>query len=240
MSSLRCLGWHGSRRAKAQQNPPGKASQTGDIFGTAAGREVSYIDLFVNTDITLMATSTSEASQQHWVVSFLPLRTLANAQSLAHRYREVDGFRFYVHERFGLLLPAVLAIALISIACAIGVVVYLADHHSLLALVGILLLPVVLAGSFLVQAYVFFAWIEGRALAHELRMRHRPPPGASARWLMRKFGLDMGPFPPVPWLLAALFVALPLGLLVATWWSFALVAIFVGVITPIAYAKLER
>jgi len=186
-----------------------------------------------------MTTSTSKAPQ-HWAVWFLPLRTLAKAQNLVHRYREVDGFRFYVQERMALLLPAVLAIALISIACAIGVVVFLADHHSLLALIGILLLPVVLTGSFLVQVYVLFAWIEGRALAHELRMRHRPPPGASAKWLMRKFGLDMGPFPPVPWLLAALFVALPLGLLVATWWSFALVAIFVGVMTPIAYAKLER
>ena len=187
-----------------------------------------------------MTTSASKAPQQHWVVWFLPTRTLANAQSLARRYREVDGFRFYVHERWGLVLPAVLAIALISIACAIGVVVYLADHHSLLALLGILLLPVVLAGSFLVQTYVFFAWIEGRALARELRMRHRPPPGASAKWLMRKFGLDMGPFPPVPWLLAALFVALPLGLLMMTWWRFALVALFIGIITPIAYAKLER
>jgi hypothetical protein len=186
-----------------------------------------------------MTTSTSKATQ-NWAVWLLPLRTLAKAQSLAHRYREVDGFRFYVQERVVLLLPAVLAIALISLACAIGVVVFLADHHSLLTLIGILLLPVVLAGSFLVQAYVLFAWIEGRALAHELRMRHRPRPGAPARWLMRKFGLDMGPFPPVPWLLTALFVALPLALLMATWWSFALVAIFIGVVTPIAYAKLER
>jgi len=187
-----------------------------------------------------MTASTSKVSQQHWIAWFLPLRTLAKAQNLAHRYREVDGFRFYVHERMTLLLPAVLAIALISIACAIGVVVFLADHHSLLALVGILLLPVVLAGSFLVQAYVFFSWIEGRALALELRMRHRPAPGPSAKWLMRKFGLDMGPFPPVPWLLAALFVVVPLALLSATWLSFAILAIFIGAVTPITYAKLER
>ncbi|HXF16389.1 MAG TPA: hypothetical protein VN496_05265, partial [Burkholderiales bacterium] len=60
------------------------------------------------------------------------------------------------------------------------------------------------------------------------------------KWLMRKFGLDMGPFPPVPWLLATLFVVVPLALLSATWLSFAILAIFIGAVTPITYAKLER
>jgi len=121
----------------------------------------------------------------------------------------------------------------------VGVVVFLADRHSLLALLGILLLPVVLAGSFLVLAYVFFSWIEGRALARELGHRHGPPPGPSALWLSKKFGLDIGPFPPVPWLLAALVLFVPLALLAAAWWSAALTVILVGILMPVLYAKFD-
>ena len=186
-----------------------------------------------------MATLRQNGPAQHWIMRFLPLQTLKNAQDLAHRFREVEGIRLYVHERQAMVVAAMLVIAFISITCAIGVVVFLADRHSLLALLGILLLPVVLAGSFLVLAYVFFAWIEGRALARELGHRHRPPPGAAALWLSGKFGLDMGPVPPVPWLLAVLVLFVPLALLAATWFSAALLVILLGILMPVLYAKFD-
>lgn len=184
-------------------------------------------------------TTPRKSPAQHWIVRFLPLRTLKNAQDLAQRFREVEGFRLYVHERTGLVVAATLVIVLISIACAVGVVVFLADRHSLLALLGILLLPVALAGSFFVMAYVFFSWIEGRALARELGHRHRPPPGESALWLSKKFGLDMSPFPPVPWFLAALVLFVPLALLAAAWLSAALAVILIGILMPVLYAKFD-
>jgi hypothetical protein len=186
-----------------------------------------------------MATPRRKGSAQHWIVRFLPLRTLENAQDLARRFREVEGIRLYVQERPGMVVAATLVIVLISFACAIGVVVFLADRHSLLALLGILLLPVTLVGSFLVLAYVFFSWIEGRALERELGHRQRPPPGAAALWLSNKFGLDMGPFPPVPWFLAALFLFVPLALLAAIWLSAALVVILLGILMPVLYAKFD-
>ena len=186
-----------------------------------------------------MATQRLAGSRQHWSMRFLPLQTLKNAQNLAHRFRDVDGIRLYVNERMGLVIPASLVIVLISFACAVGVVVFLGDRHTLLALLGILLLPVALVGSLFVQAYVFFSWIEGRALARELGQRHRPAPGAAALWLSGKFGLDMGPFPPVPWVLSALFLFAPLALLAASWLSVALVVIGLGILMPVLYAKFD-
>jgi glucan phosphoethanolaminetransferase (alkaline phosphatase superfamily) len=188
-----------------------------------------------------MATYTRRIthSDQHWIVRFLPLETLSNGQALAHRFKEVAGIRYYVHERKRLVLGAILLMVLIAIACAIGVVLFLADRHSLLTLLGILLLPVVLVGSFLVQAYVFFSWIEGRALERDLGHRHRPAPGAIATWLSRNLTLDMGPFPPVPWVLAVIFLVLPLAFLAATWLSFALVVVSLCIVMPVVYARVE-
>ena len=69
-----------------------------------------------------MAISVREGPA-HWTVRFLPLRTLKNAQDLAQRFREVDGIQLYVRERQGRVIAATLVIVLISIACAVGVVV---------------------------------------------------------------------------------------------------------------------
>ena len=186
-----------------------------------------------------MATLRQKDPAQHWIVQFLPLQTLKNAQDLAQRFREVEGIRLYIHERQAMVVAATLVIVFISFACAIGVVVFLADRHSLLALLGILLLPVVLVGSFLVLAYVFFSWIEGRALVRELGRRHQRAPGVAALWLSKKLGLDMGPFPQVPWFLAALVLFVPLALLAATWLSAALVVILLGILMPVLYAKFD-
>ena len=186
-----------------------------------------------------MATRNRKRPGPHWIVRILPLRTLKDAQELAQRFREVEGIRFYVQERLALVLAASLVIGLISVACAIGVIVVLANMHSLLALVGILLMPFALAGSFFVMAYVFFSWIEGRALVRELGNRHRRAPGAAAVWLSNKFGLDMGPRPPVPWSLAVCVLFVPLALLAAVWLSAAVVVILLGILMPVLYAKLD-
>jgi hypothetical protein len=186
-----------------------------------------------------MATPRQKDPALRRIVWLLPLQTLTNAQHLAQRFREVEGIRLYVHERQTMVVAATLVMVFISFACAIGVVVFLADRHSLLALLGILLLPVALVGSFLVLAYVFFSWIEGRALARELGHRHQPAPGVAGLWLSKKFGLNMGQLPPVPWFLAALVLFVPLAMLAVTWSSAALVVIFLGILMPIVYAKLD-
>lgn len=86
---------------------------------------------------------------------------------------------------------------------------------------------------------MILSWIEGRALALELGHRHRRPSGASALWLSKKFGLDMGPLPPVPWFLAALVLFVPLALLAAAWLTCALVVILLGILMLVLYAKFD-
>ena len=186
-----------------------------------------------------MAASSRTDSGQHWIVRFMPLQTLVNAEALAQRFREVESLGRYVQERAQWLIAAVAAIVLIGIGCALSIVVYLADFHPLLTLPGIVLLPVVLIGSLFVQAYVFFTWIEGRALARELGQRHRQAPGAAAALLVKKFNLDMGPIPPVPWVLAAIFLLAPVCLLLLSSPLIALIVVLLGVLMPVVYAKFD-
>lgn len=186
-----------------------------------------------------MATTLRAGPSRHWIVRFLPLQTLRDAQDLVRRFREVEGIQLYVQERKGLVVAATLVIVFISIACAVGVVVFLADRHSLLALLGILLMPVALAGSFFVMAFVFLSWIEGRALARDLGHRHRPQAAVPAASLARKIGLYMGPVPPVPWLLAVMFLFVPLAMLAVAWLSAALTVILLGSLMPVVYAKFD-
>ena len=187
-----------------------------------------------------MATPNPEPSAQHWIVRLLPLDTLSDAQKLAHRFQEGDGFRLYVFERKRLVIPAVLLIVMISIACAAGIVVFLAPAHSLLALPALLLAPVILIGSLFVQMYVFFYWLENRALAQALGHRTKSAQGMIASWLNRKFGVDMGTSPPVPWILATLVLFAPLAMLAQFALNVALVFIVLAILMPILYARFDQ
>ncbi len=187
-----------------------------------------------------MATPNRKDPAQHWIVQFLPLETLKEAQNLAHRFQEAEGFRLYVLERKRLMIPAVLVIVLISIACAAGTVVFLAGAYSLLALPALLLAPVILIGSLFVQVYVFFYWLENRALARALGHRAKPAQGMLAAWLSRKLGVDMGTFPPVPWILATIVLFAPLAMLAYFALNVALVLIVLAILMPILYARFDR
>jgi len=187
-----------------------------------------------------MPTPNRKDPAQHWIVRFLPLNTLKEAQNLVHRFQEGEGFQLYVLERKRLVIPAVLVIVLISIACAAGTVVFLAGAYSLLALPALLLAPVILIGSLFVQMYVFFYWLENRALARALGHRAKPAQGMLAAWLSRKLGVDMGTFPPVPWILATAVLFAPLAMLAYFALNVALVLIFVAILVPILFARFDR
>ena len=187
-----------------------------------------------------MATPNRKTPAQHWIVRFLPLQTLSDAQSLAIRYKEVEGFQLYVLERKRLVIPAVALIVFISIACATGVVVFLADAYSLLVLPALLLAPVILVGSLFVQLYVFFYWLENRALAQALGHRSKAAQGVLAAWLLKKFGVDMGAPPPVPWILAAVMLIAPLVMLAYFALTAVLGMIVAAVLMPILFARFDR
>jgi hypothetical protein len=154
-------------------------------------------------------------------------KTYRDAMKLANRFQQAPGFRDYLRKRLILVVPAMLVFVLISLACAAGPVIFLAERHALLALPGLVLSPVFLLGSFFVQAFVFFSWLEGRAVARALR---RP----------QKKSIDFGAMPNVPWALAGVFLLLPLSLLSMTSAEITLVLIVLAVLTPILFARFDR
>jgi len=187
-----------------------------------------------------MAAPNRKTPVQDWIVRLLPLQTLSDAQDLAIRYKKVEGLQFYVRERKRLVIPAVVLIVIISIACAAGVVVFLAEAYSLLVLPALLLAPVILVASLFVQMYVFFYWLENRALAHALGHRPKAAQGVPAAWLLKKLGVDMGAPPPVPWILAAVVLFAPLVMLAYVELTAVVVLIVVAVLMPILFARFDR
>ena len=140
-----------------------------------------------------MATPNRQAPQppvMALLAQLLPLeRTLKDAWKLAARFREAEGFREYLRRRAAFVVPALTLFCLISIACAAATVILLAERHPMLALPAMVLAPFVLVGSFLIEALVFFSWLEGRALAQALGRRGHNK-------------LYFGNMPAVPWVLA--------------------------------------
>lgn len=186
-----------------------------------------------------MATPNREESAQHWIAQYLALGVLKDAQNLAHRFQEGEVFRLYVLRRMRLVIPVGLLILLTSIACAAATVVFLGGARPLLVLLAILLVPFILIGSLFVQVYVFFSWLESRALAGTHAPRIEPAQGSLAARL-RNLGVDMGSFPPVPWGLAAIFLFAPLAMLALVAAKLALALIVLLVLAPILYARLDR
>jgi hypothetical protein len=160
------------------------------------------------------------------------------ALGLARRYQQGQGFRSYVRERMNLLVPIGLLMLVVSIGCAAATVLYLGGTRPVLVLLAILLVPFILVGSFCVQAYVFASWLEGRALAKALHRRPKAAGPITARLL--KAGIDMGAMPAVPWLLAALFVALPIAMLLAVMPGLAVLLILLLAAAPVAFARFDR
>ena len=172
------------------------------------------------------------------IAQSLLLEPLNEALSLYRRYQEGKGLKYYMTERMALLLPIGLLMAVTSIACAAATVLYLGGTRSFLVLLAILLVPFVLLGSAFVQAYVFFSWLENRAIAKDLHRRPKPAGPITAKLL--EAGIDLGSRPPVPWVLAALFLLLPLAMLwlVVPQLAFLLIALHVA--APFAFARLDR
>lgn len=186
-----------------------------------------------------MATPHQESSALSGIGQRL-LGTLNDALALAHRFREGEGFRRYVRRRLPLVVPALALILLTAFACAMATVMLLLGPRTLLALLGLLLAPLVLVGSLFVQLYVFFAWVEERALARSLGHRTGPAPGKFAAWTEQKLGADLGRMPPVPWVLAAIFVLVPLAILTQLTPKSAALLIVLLVLAPILYARFDR
>src|ERR1044071_8729531 len=125
---------------------------------------------------------TPQAPVQAALGQLLPLeKNYRDAVKLFSRFRQAQGFRQYLQRRAAFVIPMLALFVLVSVACTAATVIFLADRHALLALPGMVLAPFVLVGSFFVEAFVFFSWLEGRALTHGVpRSRRRSDAAASA------------------------------------------------------------
>lgn len=165
---------------------------------------------------------------------------LKDALNLVQRYQQGELFRRYVTQRMWLVAPAVLLIVATSLVLAFGIVMYVGGTRPLTVLLSLLLAPFVLAGSLFVQGYVFLSWLEGRSLAKSLGHRVGKSRGKLAAWIEKQIEADLGTMPPVPWLLAAIFLVLPLAALVMAAPKLAIALIVLQILAPIAFARLDR
>ena len=169
----------------------------------------------------------------------LLLGPFEDALSLARRYREVEGFHDYISERARLVIPVLVLIGVTAVACGLVPVVALVGTSAASALAGLLLMPVMLLGSLFVLGLVFLSWLEERSLARTLGRRTGREHKAM-RWMRKKLGADLGRPPRVPWLLAAVFVALPFAVLLNLVPVIAAVLLALLAAAPVAFARLDR
>lgn len=172
------------------------------------------------------------------IAQALFLDPLNDGMNLVRRYQEGQGFKGYVMSRITLLAPIAVLMVVTSLACAAATVMYLGGLQPILVLLSLLLSPLILIGSAFVQGYVFLSWLENRALAKALRRAPRPVGPIAAQ--LRKAGIELGIMPPVPWILAFVFLFLPLSMLVAIMpgVGFALIALLI--VSPVVFARLDR
>ena len=158
---------------------------------------------------------------------------------LPRRYRDVDAFHDYIGQRARLVIPALVLIGVTAVACVLTPIMALVGTSTLSALTGLLLTPVMLIGCPFVLGLVFFSWLEERSLARTLGHRTAREPKAM-RWIRKKLGTDLGRPPRVPWLFAAVFVALPLAMLASIVPAMAAILLALLLAAPVAFARLDR
>ena len=160
------------------------------------------------------------AKAQHSIADVVLLDSLNGAFGLAQRMRDAAPLKAYLRERMPLIVPVVVLMAVTSLCCAAATVMFLGGTTSVLVLLAMLLVPFVLVGSFFVQTYTFFSWLEMRALAKALHHR--------------------AALPTPPWVLGALLLVLPLAMLVAVTPPVGITLIVLLVAAPFGFARLDR
>jgi hypothetical protein len=111
---------------------------------------------------------------------------------------------------------------------------------TVLALVTMtVFVPIVLVGSFLVQAYVLLSWLEGRSLAKIQEQRRARDRGPVARWIAQRLRIDLGPPPRVPWIPALVLFVLPAAMLVSVAPAIAAGLAVLLLVATIIYARRD-
>jgi hypothetical protein len=160
----------------------------------------------------------------------------SEALNLVRRYEKGDAFHQHVSERMNLVAPMLAGCVVISLALCVGVMGQM-DHGGIRAFVAIVALPIVLIGSALLQVYLFFSWLELRAL--QPMLAHGAPPAGGPPWLAQ-LRAKLGKAPPMPWVPIAVLLLFPLLLLAMVSLKVAVLVVLLALAIPIIYAQLDR
>ena len=181
----------------------------------------------------------AEDSPQLRILRTALLDPIGEARALLRRLQSNEMFQSYLRERSLYALPLVAGIALVGLALAGGAIAFIVRAGTLLTLLAIVLAPIVLVGSVLVQAYVLLSWLEGRSLAKLQEHRRARDRGPAARWIARRFRIDMGPAPRVPWIPALALFALPAAMLVSVAPALAAGLAVIQLVAAVIYARRD-
>jgi uncharacterized membrane protein len=162
------------------------------------------------------------------------MNILVEAPNLLRRYREGRAFRHYVEERMLLVLPAVIVFFIFSLATAAASIVFIGGTHPLRTLLAMVMAPFIVLGSLAVLLFIFFSWLEARAMA-EIAGQPAFAPVRSLATLRAAVGKL-----PIPWAYAAGFVGAPLLVVMLLSPKTAGVLIVAAVLTPVLYSVLDR
>jgi hypothetical protein len=160
------------------------------------------------------------------------------APNLLRRYREGLAFRQYVEERTALVLPAMFIYLVFSVATTAATLVFFGSRSALLLIFAMMMAPFIFGASLAVLLFMFFAWLELRAMAQ----LDRRPARANGRGVLSLPALRavFTGFPPVPWLFGAIFIGVPLFIVLLVSPKSAVVLVAAALLTPVAFALLDR
>lgn len=181
----------------------------------------------------------AEGSPQLRILRTALLDPIGEARALLRRLQSNEMFQRYLRERSLYALPLVAGIVIVGLALAGGAMAFILRAGTLLALATMVVAPIVLVGSVLVQAYVLLSWLEERSLAKLQEHRRARERGPAARWIARRFRIDMGPAPRVPWIPALALFALPAAMLVSVAPALAAGLAVIQLVAAIIYARRD-
>lgn len=164
------------------------------------------------------------------------MHTLVEAQNLLKRYREGSAFRYYVEERMPLVLFAVVVFLGYSVATTAATIVFVGGTHGFLTFLAMVFAPFLLLGSLAVLLFMFFSWLETRAMGRTARRaaidlrRIRSMP--ALRSALERL--------PVPWVFAAVFILLPFFVTLLLSAKTALALLVGASLAPALFSILDR
>ena len=150
---------------------------------------------------------------------------LHEAPNLLHRYKHGDAFRRHVQRHAPLVVAALVVFLTVGTATTAAMVVFFGGTSGFRVLACLILAPFALGGSLIVQAFIFFSWLERRAVDRVSGRRPR-----TLQEHLRE----------IPWLLAAGFLVFPFFILALVSIKVAATLLVVFILTPVAYSLLER